>query len=105
MQTKKIAAQNHNIELDFKVSNDTFHQVKTTDLITILSNLIDNAMDAVIELPEDERKIYISCEAYDTYYKFKIINTGKILRNEPIFEQGYSTKKTMVGKVRGQETG
>ena len=52
LQTKKLAAQNYHIDMDFTISNDAFDKIKTTDLIIILSNLIDNAIDATIELPE-----------------------------------------------------
>ena len=52
LQTKKLATQNHHIDMDFTVSNDTFDKIKTTDLIIILSNLIDNAIDATVALPK-----------------------------------------------------
>ena len=103
LQTKKLSAQNHNIDIQFMISNDSFDTIKTTDLIKILSNLIDNAIDATTELPEDERKINIVCKADSNQYAFKITNTGpKITDKEQIFKSGFSTKKVMPGKVRGQ---
>lgn len=103
LQTKKIAAQNHRITLDIAISGVSFERIKTTDLIIVLSNLIDNAMDATLALPEAERKIMIECIANDTHYLFKITNTGpKISKKEQIFKQGYSTKNEEKGKVRGQ---
>ncbi|MGE7623503.1 GHKL domain-containing protein [Viridibacillus sp. NPDC096237] len=103
LQTKKLAAQNYSIDIDFTISHDSFDKIKTTDLIIILSNLIDNAIDAAIELPEAERKIMIDCQANDTKYVFKITNTGpEIIENEYIYKQGYSTKKAEQGKIRGQ---
>ncbi|MEK4231193.1 sensor histidine kinase [Solibacillus sp. FSL H8-0538] len=103
LQTKKLAAQNHNIDMDVTISRNAFDKIKTTDLIKILSNLIDNAIDAAIELPENERKITIDCKTFDTQYVFKITNTGpKIIENEHVFKKGYSTKKTEQGKLRGQ---
>ncbi|MEO4055318.1 GHKL domain-containing protein [Solibacillus sp. CAU 1738] len=103
LQTKKLAAQNHQIEMGFTISCNSFDNLKTTDLIKILSNLIDNAIDAAKELPEGERKISISCNADDKKYVFKITNTGPvIIENESIFKQGYTTKKAEQGKVRGQ---
>ncbi|MGE7919314.1 sensor histidine kinase [Viridibacillus sp. NPDC093762] len=103
LQTKKLAAQNYNIDMDFTISHDSFDKIKTTDLIKILSNLIDNAIDATVELPEAKRKITISCKAGDAQYVFKITNTGpKIIDNEHIYKQGYSTKKEEHGKIRGQ---
>ena len=103
LQTKKLSAHNHNIDIQFTISNDSFDTIKTTDLIKILSNLIDNAIDATTELPEDERKINIVCQADFSHYLFKITNTGpKITDKEHIFVSGFSTKKTVPGKVRGQ---
>ncbi|MGE7022916.1 GHKL domain-containing protein [Solibacillus cecembensis] len=103
LQTKKLAAQNYLIDMNFTISQDTFYKIKTTDLIKILSNLIDNAIDATIELPEGERKITICCTADNTHYVFKIMNTGpKIIEKDQIFKQGYSTKRAEQGKIRGQ---
>ena len=104
LQTKKLAAQNHYIDMNIKFSSfTTLNKVKTTDLIILLSNLIDNAIDATMELPEDQRKIDIIFQNTETTYIFKIINTGpNIVENELIFEHGYSTKKEDQGKIRGQ---
>jgi len=103
LQTKKIAAQNHRIDIGIAISPVSFERIKTTDLIIILSNLIDNAMDATIELPEGERKITIECSSNNTHYLFKVMNTGpEVCNKELIFKQGHSTKKEVQGKVRGQ---
>lgn len=103
LQTKKLTAQNYNINMNFSVSRHSFDKIKTTDLIKILSNLIDNAIDAAIELPEGERKITIFINADNIHSIFKIINTGPtIVEKEHIFKQGYSTKKAESGKIRGQ---
>jgi two-component system, LytTR family, sensor histidine kinase AgrC len=103
LQTKKLTAQNHNIDMDFSVSQDEFNKIKTTDLIKILSNLIDNAIDAANELPEEQRKITICCKAGDTQYEFKVTNTGpNIIEAGQIFKQGFSTKKPESGRIRGQ---
>lgn len=102
LQTKKFSAQNYNIDIDFNVSNNSFEAVKTVDLIKILSNLIDNAIEATLELPEDERKLSIECKAEPNKYLFKIENTGqKIKDKERIFNRGYSTKERGK-KERGQ---
>ena len=103
LQTKRIAAQNHRIDMGIAISPVSFERIKTTDLIIILSNLIDNAMDATIELPEGERKITIECSSNNTHYQFKVMNTGpEVCNKELIFKQGHSTKKEEQGKVRGQ---
>ncbi|MDM5247411.1 MULTISPECIES: GHKL domain-containing protein [unclassified Lysinibacillus] len=103
LETKKLTAQNHNIDMNFTVSQDAFNKIKTTDLIKILSNLIDNAIDAANELPEGQPKITICCKADDTQYEFKVTNTGpNIVEAGQIFKQGFSTKKPESGKIRGQ---
>lgn len=103
LQTKKLTAQNHNIDMDFTISQNDFNKIKTTDLIKILSNLIDNAIDAAVELPEGQRKIMICCTADEVQYEFKITNTGpNIVDADHIFKQGFSTKRHEQGRIRGQ---
>lgn len=103
LQTKKLAAENQRIDMNMTISQDSFEGIKTTDLIIILSNLIDNAIDATVELLEKERSITIDCVANDTHYLFKVTNTGPMIKDrEDVFKQGYSTKKVEQGKVRGQ---
>nr|WP_106782763.1 ATP-binding protein [Lysinibacillus timonensis] len=103
IQTKKLSAQNQHIDMEVSVSDDPFSHMKTTDLIRLLSNLIDNAIDATIELPETEREITIDCQTNGNQYEFLISNTGpKITDMDKIFKQGFSTKKDVQGKLRGQ---
>lgn len=103
LETKKLAAQNHNIDMDISVSAASFVDIKTTDLIKILSNLIDNAMDAAKELPEGKRKIEIQCEEDEERYIFKIINTGPAIKDGGrVFQKGFTTKKEEDGRIRGQ---
>jgi sensor histidine kinase regulating citrate/malate metabolism len=105
LQTKKLSAQNHNIDVHFDVSHDSFNKIKTTELIKVLSNLIDNAIEATIELPEQERKIKIVCKVISGTYIFEITNTGRTINEmdkEQIFIRGFSTKQGQQGKIRGQ---
>lgn len=103
LKAKKIAAQNHQIAMKAEVDNVSFSEMKSTDLIKILSNLIDNAMDATVELPENERQISISCCKVDHCYVLKVINSGhKVADPDAIFKQGFSTKEPKENKVRGQ---
>lgn len=103
LQTKKLAAQNHSIDMDISISGTTFSAVKMIDLIKILSNLIDNAIDASNELPEEKRRIEIYCEADKEQYLFKIVNTGPAIKEDAsVFNKGFTTKKAEEGRVRGQ---
>ncbi|MGE7185327.1 sensor histidine kinase [Peribacillus sp. NPDC006672] len=105
LETKRLSAQNYNIDMEIDVSPKSFNRVKTIDLIKLLSNVIDNAIEATIELPEQERRMNIACKADDEKYTFMVTNTGPIisaLDQENIFTSGFSTKKAQKGKVRGQ---
>ncbi|MFC7686196.1 ATP-binding protein [Ureibacillus sp. GCM10028918] len=103
LKSKKIAAQNHQIAMETKIAQDSYHQIKTTDMIRILSNLIDNAIDATKELTEEPRRVSILCDANETHYTFEVVNTGpRIVNSEEIFKRGFSTKQGEEGIVRGQ---
>lgn len=105
LETKKLSAQNYNIDITFDISNDPFNAIKTTDLIKILSNVIDNAIEATINLPEKERFINIKCKAEANAYVFEVTNTGPMITQktqEHMFESGFSTKKIEKGRSRGQ---
>lgn len=103
LQTKKLTCQNQQIDIQIAVDDSPFDNIKTTDLINILSNIIDNAIEATMELPEEQRKITVSCKADELYYTFSITNAGQKLPDiNQMFKQGYSTKKVEKGRVRGQ---
>jgi two-component system, LytTR family, sensor histidine kinase AgrC len=103
LQTKKLKAQNQNINIHFEICKDSFEKMKTTDLIKIFSNLIDNAIEASVECSEEKRMVHIEGRAETNRYEFTISNTGpKIIDKHSIFTEGYSTKKATQGKIRGQ---
>ncbi|KMY52083.1 sensor histidine kinase [Peribacillus loiseleuriae] len=105
METKKLTAENHMVEIEFDISDDSFSKIKSTDLIKILSNLVDNAIEATIELPEPDRRIKVACNVSNSQYIFEVTNTGLVMNEkviENVFERGFSTKKEKAGKIRGQ---
>ncbi|WP_349730420.1 sensor histidine kinase [Peribacillus frigoritolerans] len=105
LETKRLSAQNYNIDIEVDVSFESFNRIKTIDLIKLLSNVIDNAIEATIELPEQERRMNIACKADGEKYTFMVTNTGPMISDldlENIFASGFSTKKAQKGKVRGQ---
>ncbi|RHW35862.1 GHKL domain-containing protein [Lysinibacillus yapensis] len=103
LKSKKVAAQNQQIQMKTDVANDSFHHITSTDLIKILSNLIDNAMEATMELPESQRNVSILCDKMEDCYLFEVKNTGyKIVDDKEIFKQGFTTKPEHESKVRGQ---
>ncbi|WP_226530401.1 sensor histidine kinase [Metabacillus niabensis] len=105
-QTKSLKAQNHNINIQFHISNSSFDAIQSIDLVKILSNLIDNAIDATSELPHDQRKIDVYCKDNNVEYSLHVTNTGPVIspeEKEKIFIPGYSTKsKSAERKIRGQ---
>ncbi|WP_456272359.1 sensor histidine kinase [Bacillus sp. AK031] len=105
-QTKTLSAQSHNITIEFHNSEDDYSKIQTTDLIKLLSNLIDNAIEAASEQVKEDRKIEVRCESNTQEYVFSITNTGPTItmeQKEKIFTPGYSTKKrSMEKEIRGQ---
>ncbi|WP_456277283.1 ATP-binding protein [Bacillus sp. AK128] len=104
-QTKKLAAQNRGIQINFEISHDTFDKIKTTDLIKILSNLMDNAIEATELLPEKERNVSIRCTIDGNHYVVEVKNTGQKIEEkdlEKVFMRGFSTKHATPNQVRGQ---
>ena len=105
LQTKMIQAQNNKIEVNLDISKDTFDKIKTIDLIKILSNLFDNAIDATTKLPEQERRIDITCKIETSYCLIEVKNSGPTIPNTEklkIFNAGYTSKKLETDKVQGQ---
>ena len=105
LETKRLSAQNYNIDISLDISPDSFDTIKTIDLIKLLSNIIDNAIEATIELPEQERRMNIICKKDEGIYKFTVTNSGQMISRgdlERIYISGFSTKKKEKGKERGQ---
>jgi sensor histidine kinase regulating citrate/malate metabolism len=61
----------------------------------VLSNLIDNAIDAMEELPSERRRLTIRLSETLKRYCFSVSNTGAMIPSslqESIFQPGVSTK-------------
>ncbi|SMC89719.1 GHKL domain-containing protein [Sporomusa malonica] len=103
-QSKFVVAQNKQIEMQFELAQDLFDQVKSTDLIKIFSNLLDNAIEATIQLPVEERYIKITGKNFRTSYYFEVENSGPTISETArslLFNQGYTTKQPSGDKTRG----
>ncbi len=64
-------------------------------LTQLLLNLLINALDAIEELPQEDRWITFACEAHPTNVRFEIENGGPQIPEslmERIFERGFSSK-------------
>ncbi|MFZ5943297.1 MAG: sensor histidine kinase [Bacillota bacterium] len=86
-----------NLDIDVKFKCSTFFQFNNRyviDLVSIIGNLLDNAIEACSEL-ENGKKIEITLREDPVDYIIEITNTFKKRDDfEPkkIFEEGYSTK-------------
>ncbi|CAN7719710.1 sensor histidine kinase [Paenibacillus sp. LjRoot56] len=98
IQAKLAQSEVHNIDMqvDFKnMENLRLTTIKTTDLVRILSNLIDNAFDATIELPVNERKISVEGIVQANQLTIQVQNSCNPVTPDihtRIFESGFSTK-------------
>lgn len=101
--TKWEQAKSRKIVMQFAECPDLFEQIPSIDLIKILSNLIDNAIDAAA-LSSGEKRISIACRKEKKMYVFEVENTGQEIlpeQREQLFMNGYSTKKSEDNTQRG----
>jgi signal transduction histidine kinase len=70
--------------------------VQKTKLFHVLVNLIKNAKDAMLEVPETDRRLIISITQDQYHVYIKVTDTGSGIApdlQETIFAYGYTTKK------------
>ncbi|MFA9557650.1 sensor histidine kinase [Evansella sp. AB-rgal1] len=82
------------IPFELAIESETFAaKLSSTDFIRLLSNLLDNAHDATVELPKEKHKIVLAMTENDRGYQLTIKNTSiHTTFNEKFLEMGYSTK-------------
>jgi hypothetical protein len=94
---KKLEATKVEIDFDFEIEEGVEDiSISLNKLFKIISNLIDNAIDATKTF-DGERKIRVIGENYGEKYVLSIYNSGPIIDEElkySIFESGFSTKGT-----------
>jgi two-component system CitB family sensor kinase len=87
---------------DSRLEGDAGHP---RDLITVVGNLIDNAMDAVANSPDGvPRWVEVSVHQADGAVVIKVHDSGPGIDSEEterIFSEGYTTKTAPVGTRRG----
>ncbi|SHH38245.1 Sensor_kinase_SpoOB-type, alpha-helical domain [Caloranaerobacter azorensis DSM 13643] len=95
----KALRLNIDVDLTIKCKIDNL-KINPFDLNKILSNLLDNAIDATLELEEDKRFIGVNMFQTPMDYIFTIENSCKLLEKHTlnrIFEKNFSTKGTSRG--------
>jgi len=97
LNTKAAVANRHNIsfETESGTSIESLN-VKSLDLVKILGNLLDNAVEAVMNQPPEFRKIKLSIKRYHNVFVFEVSNPRPVIPRdqlENIFTAGFTTKK------------
>ena len=67
----------HNIRVDFKAILPQELKISDVDLCVIVSNLLENAIEACMEIPVDERFIRIYSEVHGSQFYLSIQNSAK----------------------------
>ena len=81
----------NNIILNLEVEDFSMDFISDMDITTIFSNLLDNAEEACLELPEEERKVYMILKQRANLIILQIKNPYANIKN--INQKFYSTKK------------
>ena len=87
LNQKAQVAKKNNIDIRFKVNDLSGIQVAPIDLVIIIGNLLDNAIEACVKLPAGEREIYAQLLLEDTLFlsfrnTWSAQSIQRILQNE-----------------------
>ncbi|WJQ83323.1 sensor histidine kinase [Brevibacillus brevis] len=107
LHTKWEQAKSKQIVMQFEECADPIDSIPSIDLIKILSNLIDNAIEAA-DLTDGEKRVSISFCCDEEHVIFRVENTGPEITPEQrarIFENGYTTKTKTEKKCGSRGTG
>jgi sensor histidine kinase regulating citrate/malate metabolism len=101
LQAKTAFAISKNISLQFTATSSLEGlKIKSHELVSILGNLIDNAIEAVDRDPKEckNRKVTVSISRFQNFFLFQISNPGVIPQNDldKIFDDGYTTKEPSI---------
>ena len=75
LNQKTRIAQNHGIDVQFQVNDLSGLQINPVDITVIISNLMDNAIEACDRLKTDKRQIHVKAVLEDEFF-FSIRNTS-----------------------------
>lgn len=97
LNSKKQVAQTRGVDFDFSVKcNLAGMRIRAWDFCSILGNLVDNALEAVVTEPFN-RVVTVEIKMTDEFFVIYVYNTGpRITKFEQshIFKPGYTTKKS-----------
>ncbi|MDG5785900.1 GHKL domain-containing protein [Evansella sp. AB-P1] len=94
LYSKMDKYQREMVPFEVNITNEEIVTViSSTDLIRLISNLLDNAYEATVELPIEDRKIQLEIHKVNEKVKISVQNTSILNEiTENHFKQGYSTK-------------
>jgi signal transduction histidine kinase len=96
IQAKMGIAERYKIDFVLDIHTAlTDLDIKPFDLVKIMGNLINNAIEAVKDLDNDNRQVKLTIKKHDNNYIIKVFNPRPVIPTEileKIFEGGFSTK-------------
>lgn len=98
---KMISAQQQNTSFTYSCENlEQFPvSLRSLDIVRLIGNMLDNALDAVSDLPVDRRQVHIHIWVNSHKLHITVTNSGHISQEwvNNIFEPGFSTKNRHSG--------
>ncbi|MCX7749387.1 MAG: Spo0B domain-containing protein [Clostridia bacterium] len=95
LQAKMLSAEKRNITLSLRVASSLKElKIPSWEVCRVLGNIVDNAMDALMDAKE-EKWIRIEISEDLKYYRFLVGDNGSPVNKEiieKIFEPGFTTK-------------
>lgn len=103
LYSKLSYAQQEGIDFKLEITDEEIsNKLTMTDTIRLFSNLIDNAIEATLNLPKEERKILFKMTLEDQFHTVVTKNTSSMTEfKEDLFEIGISTKEKSGTNKRG----
>ena len=98
LQVKVAACEKAGVQVDVTITSK-WEMLESTlpdwEMCKVLSNLIDNAVDAMEDVPEGKRRLSITLGENVKQYTFRVENTGEMIPEsirEHLFIPGFTTK-------------
>ena len=75
LSQKILQAEKQDIHIALDIQNVELHSIETVDLNVILSNLLDNAIEAVMDLPKEQRVVEVHVKKTHAHFVLNILNS------------------------------
>lgn len=91
LYNKLLLAKSNNIEINVQVLVPEYINIKPIDLMSVYANLLDNAIEACLKLPQSQRFIKVDSQVKANYLIVKVVNS-KLKEIVVDIKSGKSTK-------------